>query len=213
MFEDLASRKAMVTGGARGLGYAMADALTASGVAVTLVDMLDDVTTSAERITQVVVSPHCARGATSETRAPSRTPSPPSRRHQGPGHRRQQCRDLRRGGLSRAPAAVMRQVFDVNVIGTLHCAQALARRAAAAGRPANVINIASMSSFVVNVPQHQMPYNVSKAAVSMLTQCLAIEWLPIDVRVNAIAPGYFASDMTKQYVVKNPDIPSSSLVS
>lgn len=35
MFEDLASRKAMVTGGARGLGYAMADALTASGVAVT----------------------------------------------------------------------------------------------------------------------------------------------------------------------------------
>ena len=104
------------------------------------------------------------------------------------------------------PASVMRKVFDVNVVGTLHCSQELASRCRADKRSGNIVNIASMSSFVVNVPQQQMPYNVSKAAVSMLTKCLAIEWLPIGVRVNAIAPGYFASSMTQQYVDENEAI-------
>ena len=64
-----------------------------------------------------------------------------------------------------------------------------------------------MSSFVVNIPQMQTPYNVSKAAiVPMLTKSLAIEWLPRGIRVNGIAPGYFASDMTRDFVETNPEM-------
>jgi NAD(P)-dependent dehydrogenase (short-subunit alcohol dehydrogenase family) len=59
---------------------------------------------------------------------------------------------------------------------------------------------------VVNVPQPQAAYNASKAAVSMLTASLAVEWLPLGIRVNAIAPGYFASDMTKAVAAEQPDM-------
>lgn len=76
----------------------------------------------------------------------------------------------------------------------------------AAELAATVVNIASMSSFVVNIPQTQTPYNVSKAAVAMLTKSLAIEWLQHGIRVNGIAPGYFASDMTRDFVTANPEM-------
>jgi NAD(P)-dependent dehydrogenase (short-subunit alcohol dehydrogenase family) len=82
----------------------------------------------------------------------------------------------------------------------------LARRCKASQRPGNVINVSSISSSIVNVPQHQAIYNASKAAVGMLTKCLAIEWIDIRVRVNAIAPGYFASEMTRAFIDRNPEI-------
>ena len=63
-----------------------------------------------------------------------------------------------------------------------------------------------MSGIIVNVPQHQAAYNVSKAAVAMLTKSLAVEWLPLGIRVNAIAPGYFASDMTREVVAQHPEL-------
>ena len=62
-----------------------------------------------------------------------------------------------------------------------------------------------MSGRVVNVPQHQASYNSSKAAVDQLAKSLAVEWAPA-IRVNAIAPGYFLSDMTRQFTEANPDL-------
>ena len=59
-----------------------------------------------------------------------------------------------------------------------------------------IINVASMSAFVVNVPQHQASYNAAKAGVDQLTSSLAVEWISHGVRVNAVSPGYFASDLT-----------------
>jgi NAD(P)-dependent dehydrogenase (short-subunit alcohol dehydrogenase family) len=63
-----------------------------------------------------------------------------------------------------------------------------------------------MSGRVVNVPQHQTSYNASKAAVDQLTKSLAVEWAELGVRVNAIAPGYFLSDMTRQFTESNPEL-------
>jgi NAD(P)-dependent dehydrogenase (short-subunit alcohol dehydrogenase family) len=60
----------------------------------------------------------------------------------------------------------------------------------------SIINMASMSGLVVNRPQPQAAYNTSKAAVVMLTKSLAAEWASRGVRVNAIAPGYVATDLT-----------------
>lgn len=99
-----------------------------------------------------------------------------------------------------------RKVLDVNVTGTFLPCQAFARAVVQAGRTGSIVNIASMSGLVVNVPQPQAAYNASKAAVSMMTASLAIEWLPLGIRVNAIAPGYFASDMTRAVSTQEPEM-------
>jgi NAD(P)-dependent dehydrogenase (short-subunit alcohol dehydrogenase family) len=63
----------------------------------------------------------------------------------------------------------------------------------------NIINIASMSGIIVNTPQCQCSYNASKAGVIQLTKSLASEWAPHNIRVNAIAPGYMKTELTRPY--------------
>jgi NAD(P)-dependent dehydrogenase (short-subunit alcohol dehydrogenase family) len=86
-------------------------------------------------------------------------------------------------------------VFDVNVHGLWYCSQIVGRTMVARKR-GTIINIGSMSAFIVNRPQFQPAYNASKAAVHHLTRSLAAEWAPYNVRVNAIAPGYIATAMS-----------------
>jgi NAD(P)-dependent dehydrogenase (short-subunit alcohol dehydrogenase family) len=97
-------------------------------------------------------------------------------------------------------------VFATNVTGTFLASQTFTRRLVASEASGSIVNIASMSGTVVNTPQAQCAYNASKAAVVMLTKSLAVEWLPLGVRVNSISPGYFASDMTRDYVKDNPEM-------
>ena len=60
-----------------------------------------------------------------------------------------------------------------------------------------IVNIGSMSGLVVNRPQEQANYNASKAAVHHLTRSLAAEWAGRGVRVNAVAPTYIETEMTR----------------
>tara|TARA_B100001248_G_scaffold87531_1_gene64286 strand:+ start:751 stop:1515 length:765 start_codon:yes stop_codon:yes gene_type:complete len=60
-----------------------------------------------------------------------------------------------------------------------------------------ILNIGSISGLVSNIPQPQVAYNASKAAVHMMTKSLASDFADQNIRVNAIAPGYFRTDMTK----------------
>lgn len=59
----------------------------------------------------------------------------------------------------------------------------------------SIVNIGSMSGILVNRPQWQPAYNASKAAVHHLTKSLAVEWAPLGIRVNAVAPGYVKTEM------------------
>ena len=59
-----------------------------------------------------------------------------------------------------------------------------------------ILNIGSISGLVSNIPQPQVAYNASKAAVHMMTKSLASDYADENIRVNAIAPGYVKTDMT-----------------
>ncbi|MBO3752020.1 glucose 1-dehydrogenase [Streptosporangiaceae bacterium NEAU-GS5] len=85
-------------------------------------------------------------------------------------------------------------VFDLNVRALWKCSLAAGRHMAEAGG-GSVVNIGSMSGLIVNRPQWQPAYNASKAAVHHLTKSLAAEWAPVGIRVNAVAPGYVKTDM------------------
>ena len=87
-------------------------------------------------------------------------------------------------------------MIDVNFNGVFWSCQASGRAMLERGRGA-VVNIGSMSGLVVNRPQEQASYNASKAAVHQLTKSLAAEWATRGVRVNAVAPTYIDTPMTR----------------
>ncbi len=89
-------------------------------------------------------------------------------------------------------------LMNVNLNGLFYCCQAVGKHMISrkAGR---IINIASMSGVIVNIPQPQAAYNTSKAAVMHLTKSLAQEWAQYGIRVNAICPGYMATPMAQPF--------------
>ena len=86
-------------------------------------------------------------------------------------------------------------VIDVNLNGVFWCCRAFGKHMLAAGKGA-IVNIGSMSGFIVNKPQPQSYYNASKAGVHHLTKSLAAEWAARGVRVNSVAPTYINTPLT-----------------
>ena len=174
----------------------MARALARHGVNVGLVDLLDDVHASAAALaddlgvesvgtTADVTSADDVAAAFAHVSETLGSPPAGERRgHHG------------LGGQPGRPRGVVAPRDRINLTGTFLCCQALGRACRDGGHGGAIVNVSSMSGRVVNVPQHQTSYNASKAAVDQLTKSLAVEWAELGVRVNAVAPGYFLSDMT-----------------
>lgn len=87
------------------------------------------------------------------------------------------------------------QVMNINIKAVFFLSQAVARRMVAAGRGGKIINIASMLSFQGGL--RVASYTSSKSGVMGLTRLLACEWAAKGINVNAIAPGYMASDHSR----------------
>lgn len=99
------------------------------------------------------------------------------------------------GGLSAEAGDQVRATFDTNVFGPLECCRRIGPRMAAAGG-GSIINIASIYG-PINTAPPVLGYAASKAALTAITQSMAVELAPQGVRVNAIAPGNIDTDMTR----------------
>ena len=89
------------------------------------------------------------------------------------------------------------RVLNTNLKGAWLVAQQTAQRLIAAGKPGSIINIASILGY--RVAKGVGPYAASKAALVQLTKALALEWAHQKIRVNAIAPGYFLTEMNQEF--------------
>ncbi|MEO1060484.1 MAG: SDR family NAD(P)-dependent oxidoreductase [Actinomycetota bacterium] len=101
---------------------------------------------------------------------------------------------VRFGPLLDLPLDDWRAVLDVNLTGTFVAARAAANAMAAAGS-GSIVNITSMNG--VAPGPNAGAYGSTKAAVGLLTQQMAIEWGPLGIRVNAVAPGLIDAGMSE----------------
>jgi gluconate 5-dehydrogenase len=104
------------------------------------------------------------------------------------------------GAASLSPSVDMsleewKKVIDVNLTGVFLCARTVAREMIKK-KYGKIVNIASIYGAVGDIFP-TAPYYASKGAVINLTRALAIEWAPYKINVNAIAPGFFPSEMTE----------------
>lgn len=98
------------------------------------------------------------------------------------------------------------RTMDVNVGGIFLMARAFGKKLIAAKKAGSIINTASISASIVNLPQWQTAYNTSKAAVLHLTKTLAVEWAQYNIRVNAVSPGYVWTEMNQKVSKEITDV-------
>ncbi|MGQ0626239.1 MAG: SDR family NAD(P)-dependent oxidoreductase [Sporichthyaceae bacterium] len=216
---DLAGRKALVTGGARGLGAGMASALAAAGAAVAIGDIREDLgkTTVEELRATGASAEFIALDVTSESSWEAAVTATVSSLG---GF------DIlvNNAGIEISSLVTdldpndLRQMFDVNVVGTAlgikHAFRAM-RPGGAAGSGGSVINIASVAATIA------FPaiagYSASKSAVDRLTRIAAVESgkLGFGVRVNCVYPGLVPTEMGTKLAMDiveiglAPDVPAA----
>ena len=99
-------------------------------------------------------------------------------------------------GTLEASIEEWRSVIDCNLTGEYIMARAVGRVMIEKGIKGSIINMASMSGTIVNIPKWQASYNASKAGVIHLSRSLAAEWIGYGIRVNSLSPGYIATPMS-----------------
>src|SRR5882757_6242921 len=193
----LNGRTALVTGGGRAIGLACVEALAEAGAKVIIADF--DAKVAAEG--QAAMK---AKGHAVETVVMDVTKSGQVAAVADDVVQRHGKIDIlvNNAGIARSETPAEKvadehwlNVLDVNLNGTFWCCREFGRHMLKAKSGA-IVNIGSMSGFIVNKPQEQSYYNASKAGVHHLTKSLAAEWGARGVRVNAVAPTYINTPLT-----------------
>ena len=200
----LAGKTAVVTGGGQGIGLASVEALAEAGAQVVIADRDAAVATQGQASLK-------AKGYDVEIADMDVTKSAQVALVAAQLVKRHGKIDIlvNNAGIARSetPAETVTDehwlnVIDVNLNGTFWCCREFAKHMLAA-KSGTIVNIGSMSGFIVNKPQEQAYYNASKAAVHHLTKSLAAEWGARGVRVNAVAPTYIETPLNA-FVKNNP---------
>lgn len=202
----LDGKLAVVTGAARGIGFATVDALSEAGAAVVIADM--DEAAALKACDALLAKGRKAEGIRLDV-----TKSKDVEAVHAALLKKHKKIDIlvNNAGIAKSfiPAETMDDetwlsVLDVNLNGLFWCCRAFGKTMLEQGG-GTIINVGSMSADIVNYPQEQAQYNASKAGVHHLTRSLAAEWAPRNVRVNAVAPTYIETDLTRQ-VAMDPKI-------
>lgn len=197
---DMTGKVALVTGGSRGLGLQIAEALGEMGAKLALTarkpEELAQAKEHLQRMHLEVLTLPC-----DHSQAASIQPAVESiMDHYG------QIDVLvnNAGTTWGAPAEehpldAWEKVMNLNVTGLFLTSQLVGKLSMIPRRYGRIVNIASVAGLLGNDPrlQHSLAYNTSKGAVVNLTRALAAEWGQHNITVNAIAPGFFPSKMTK----------------
>jgi len=204
---SLDGRVAVVTGGGQGIGAACAQALAEAGATVVVAELVP------ERAAQCVEDLKKAGGKAfalaldvTDSAAVDAAAAKVLSDH-GPAHIL-----VNNAGVAKSDVRAedttdehWRFHMKVNLDGLFWCCRAFGRQMLDAGR-GSIVNVGSMSGFIVNKPQPQSFYNASKAAVHHLTRSLAAEWGKRGVRVNAVAPTYIETPLTSFGINENPEM-------
>lgn len=193
---SLEDRVAVVTGGSRGIGEAVAVAMAEAGADVVPVARSEDALAetveriedagSASMLHTLDVTDRAAVEATFEAVEEELGPVDVLVNNAGVNPFFGNAREL--------DMETWEWILRVNLTGAFGCAQEFGRRVAEREGAGSIVNVASVGG-VVALP-YQVPYTASKHAMVGMTKCLAVEWAP-DVRVNALAPGYVKTAFTE----------------
>ncbi len=202
----LDGKVAVVTGAARGIGLAIAEALAEAGALVVLTDLDgEQLAKSAKELAGKGYKVDSEVLDVTDVKAVERVQQAIVARH----GRVDVLVNNAGIAISNHPAETMaddvwNKVIDVNLNGAFWCCREFGRGMLERGSGA-IVNVGSMSAVIVNRPQEQANYNASKAAMHHLTRSLAAEWGARGVRVNAVAPTYIDTEMNA-YVYDDPEM-------
>jgi NAD(P)-dependent dehydrogenase (short-subunit alcohol dehydrogenase family) len=194
---SLKGRTAVVTGGGQGIGLACAQALGEAGARVVVAEMLPErVKSAVEHLEGHQIE---ASGETLDVTNSAAVAALAEKLDRAGGVQVL----VNNAGVAKSDVRAedtsdehWRFHMAVNLDGLFWCCREFGRRMLAHGK-GSIVNIGSMSGFIVNKPQPQCFYNASKAGVHHLTKSLAAEWGARGVRVNAVAPTYIETPLTK----------------
>ncbi|KAI9743382.1 MAG: hypothetical protein M1818_003228 [Claussenomyces sp. TS43310] len=214
---SLEGRVGVVTGGARGLGLVMSQALVISGADIAIVDLnKEEADKSAKGLIETFVKENPGADRIPKVTAHycdvSSQESVEAVIAEIISEHGRIDNLVTSAGFTENFEAInypidrVRKLWGVNVDGTYLVATAVARHLMERKSPGSIVFIGSMSGAIVNVPQPQAPYNASKAAVRHLASSLAVEWASAGIRVNVISPGYMLTALTKNILDENPEL-------
>lgn len=214
---SLEGKVGMVTGGARGLGLVMAQAMVISGADMAIIDLNKE---EAEKQCGEIVASFIRENPNSK-RIPKVTAhhADVSSQESVDAAVAEVIQEhgkidnlVTSAGFTENYEAIkypidrIRKLWQVNVDGTYLFAIATAKHLMKRKAPGSLVFIGSMSGAIVNVPQPQAPYNAAKAAIRHLAASLAVEWAHAGIRVNCISPGYMLTALTKKILDEKPDL-------